>query len=69
MSTPISAMMTSATLVKMPGIVTIRSRAARKNSITTSMRSVISSMAASVLVDQCEVEPHQEGVLVIETSR
>src|ERR1035437_2441653 len=41
MSAPVSAIMTSATLVEIPGIVEIRSRAPRKGSITTSMKSNI----------------------------
>ena len=45
MSAPVSAMITSATPVEMPGMVTIRSRAPRKGSITTSIRAVSSSMA------------------------
>jgi len=45
MSAPVSAMITSATPVLMPGIVTISSRAPRKGSITTSILRVRSSMA------------------------
>jgi hypothetical protein len=46
MSAPVSAVMMSATPVLMPGIEQIRSRNPRKGSITTSIRSVISAMAA-----------------------
>jgi hypothetical protein len=45
MSAPVSAMITSATAVEIPGIVTIRSRAPRKGVSTTSIRVVSSSMA------------------------
>ncbi len=45
MSAPVSAMMTSPTPVLIAGIVTIRSRAPRNASITTSIRAVSSSTA------------------------
>ena len=46
MSAPVSAVMTWAVVVPMPGIEQIRSQNPRKGSITTSIRSVSSSMAA-----------------------
>lgn len=45
MSAPVSATITSATPVEIPGMVTMRSRAARKGSITAPIRVVSSTMA------------------------
>ena len=64
MSAPVSAMITSAIRVLIPGIVQIRSRNPRKGSITTSIRVGELLDRVGVLVDQVQVQPGQERVML-----
>jgi hypothetical protein len=61
-------MITSATVVEIPGIVTMRSRAPRKGSIThlDPVGEVLDGLV--VLVDLVQMESDQEGVVLVEST-